>query len=141
MTDDTHPKIYLYRRIVAAKRYIDEHYTERIQVQDMAKEACFSKYHFLRLFKQTYGQTPHAYLTSLRIKRAKVLLLEESSITQVCFALGFESLPSFTHLFKRHTGLTPQQYLEQSKQNQQARRNQPKSFVPNCFAHRFSWEK
>lgn len=141
MNDNTLPKIYMYRRIVAAKRYIDEHYTEKILVQDMANEACFSKYHFLRLFKQAYGQTPHAYLTNLRIKKAKQLLLEEDSITQVCFALGFESLPSFTHLFKRHTGCTPQQYLQQAAEKKQAKVERPRNFVPNCFAHRFNWEK
>lgn len=141
MNKCSHPKIYLYRRIVAAKRYIDEHYTERIQVRDMAREACFSKYHFLRLFKKAYGQTPHAYLTSLRIKRAKTLLLEEESITQVCFALGFESIPSFTHLFKRHTGYTPQQFLQLSRKRQQVSIQEPRTFVPHCFAHRFTWNK
>lgn len=141
MENCNYPNIYLYRRIVAAKRYIDNHFTERILVRDMAKEACFSKYHFLRLFKKAYGQTPHAYLTSLRIKQAKVLLLEEESITQVCFALGFESVPSFTKLFKRHTGYSPQQYLALALDRQQASREEPRAFVPNCFAHRFSWNK
>lgn len=66
---DQPPKIYLYRRIVLAKLFIDEHYAEDIDLDAIAGEASFSKFHFIRLFKMAYGKTPHQYLTRVRIEQ------------------------------------------------------------------------
>jgi AraC-like DNA-binding protein len=85
----------------------------------MAGEACYSKYHFLRLFKTLYGRTPHQYLTELRIENAKQLLQAGRPTDEVCFSVGFDSVSSFKALFKRYTMLTPFAYrkqLEQAKQ-------------------------
>ena len=59
--NDEYQKAYLYRQIVQAKLYIDQHYAENIDVQNIAYQAHFSKFHFLRLFKSIYGKTPHQY--------------------------------------------------------------------------------
>jgi len=66
-----------------------------------------SKYHLLRLFKKYYGQTPGQYLTDKRIERSKELLKQGMSVTDTCFAIGFESACSFSTLFKKRTGRTP----------------------------------
>src|SRR6185295_2134850 len=100
MTEE-YPKFYLYKRIVQTKLFIDSHFAEKIDLNDIADEAYFSKFHFIRLFKNIYGKTPHQYLIKVRIERAKGFLQKNHSVTEVCFMVGFESLSSFTGLFKR----------------------------------------
>src|SRR5689334_15724931 len=95
------PKIYLYRRIVQAKLFIDKNFAGDINLDAIADEAFFSKFHFIRLFKTTYGKTPHQYLTAVRIDHARLLLQNNNSVSETCFAVGFESLTSFTGLFKK----------------------------------------
>src|SRR5688572_9641908 len=110
MAIEQYPKVYLYRRIVQAKLFIDNNYSNKIDLNDIAGRAFFSKFHFIRLFKKTYNKTPHQYLIHVRIKNAKLLLKSGKSITDVCFSIGFESLGSFTELFKRQVGITPSAY-------------------------------
>src|SRR5437870_10567033 len=110
MSPENLPKLDLYRRIVQAKLFIDSNYAERIDAGAIAGEACYSKFHFIRTFKSIYGKTPHQYLTGVRVEKAKELLENGASVTEACFSVGFDSLGSFTGLFKRRTGLTPSEY-------------------------------
>lgn len=134
-------KIYLYRRIVQAKLFIDSHFGENIDLGNIAGESYFSKYHFIRLFKTIYNKTPHQYLTMVRIEKAKQLLMTNIPVSEVCFSIGFDSVSSFTGLFKRAVGLTPSAY-----QQQQVKRNAdiamvPLKFIPHCFAEHKGWAK
>jgi AraC-like DNA-binding protein len=82
----------------------------------MAQVACLSPNHFLRTFKQVFRQTPHQYLIDVRLIKAKQLLTETNRpITDICMAIGFDSLGSFSTLFRRRTGLSPAQYRKQKK--------------------------
>ena len=135
------PKIYLYRRIVLAKLFIDEQFSENIDLNDIAGEAFFSKFHFIRLFKMAYGKTPHQYLTYVRIEKAKLLLREELPIGKVCFSVGFDSESSFTHLFKRITKLAPSLYQQQQRVRKTEISKTPLKFIPNCFAEHKGWTK
>lgn len=141
MAEDLHPNMYKYRRIVEAKLYIDAHFDQKIELDKISDQACFSKYHFLRLFKQAYGKSPHKYLTEVRIRHARELLGQGQSVTEVCYAVGFDSLPSFTHLFKREVGISPRAYIEQIAQQKAESKQAPLRFVPNCFAEQFGWNK
>ncbi|MFN8672915.1 MAG: AraC family transcriptional regulator [Candidatus Sericytochromatia bacterium] len=100
----------LINQIIQAKDFIENNYSKNINLNDIAKEAFFSKYHFIRLFKSIYGQTPYQYLTLVRIKNAKLLLKSGQTITNTCFQVGFDSLSSFTGLFKKITGSTPSKF-------------------------------
>lgn len=135
------PKIYLYRRIVQAKLFIDGHFGDNINLDDIADEALFSKFHFIRLFKNTYGKTPHQYLTWVRIENAKLLLQSNLSIADVCFSVGFDSLSSFTGLFKRITSTTPSAYQQRQLQRKKEISDEPLKFIPNCFAEKKGWNK
>jgi AraC-like DNA-binding protein len=136
-----YPKIYLYRRIVKAKLFIDDNYAEAIDLDHIADEAFFSKFHFIRLFKKTYGKTPHQYLTYVRIEKAKLLLKEEVSVSEVCYTVGFDSVSSFTGLFKRMVGQTPSAYQQQSISKQLEIKTAPLKHIPNCFAEMSGWTK
>lgn len=101
----------LYRRLHRAKDYAAACFDEPVTLNDMARVACLSTNHFLRTFKQAFQQTPHQYLTRIRLERAQGLLTRtDQSVTDVCFAVGFESLGSFSWLFRQRVGLTPEAY-------------------------------
>jgi AraC-like DNA-binding protein len=134
-----YPKQYLYKRIVHAKLFIDDHYSEKIDLNHIADEAYFSKFHFIRLFKITYGKTPHQYLISVRIEKAKLLLQTPIPVTDVCLKIGFDSISSFTGLFKRITQQTPASYQQQQFARKKEIISLPLKFIPNCFAEQKGW--
>lgn len=136
---DTYPRIYLFKRIIQAKLFIDTHYSERIDLDNISDEAHFSKFHFIRLFKSIYGKTPHQYLIQVRIEKAIQLLQQEVSVTETCFAVGFTSLSSFTALFKRCTNSSPSLYQQQYQTRKEQIKKAPLQFVPNCFAAQKGW--
>ncbi|MCM3869372.1 MAG: AraC family transcriptional regulator [Pyrinomonadaceae bacterium] len=101
----------LYRRLHRARDYAAACFDEPITINDMARVACLSTNHFLRTFKQAFHQTPHQYLTRIRLERAQGLLTKtDQPVTDVCFAVGFESLGSFSWLFRQRVGLAPEAY-------------------------------
>jgi len=134
---EPHHKLYLYRRIVQAKLFIDRHFAEPIDLNQIADEAYFSKFHFIRLFKQAYGKTPHHYLTQVRLNQAKRLLAAGGAIAQVCFDVGFDSSTSFTALFKKHAGMTPSVYQAKELQRKVLFKQNPLQAIPNCFAETY----
>lgn len=108
-----HPE--LTEKIIRAKQYIHRHYASNIDLDQLIREACLSKFHFIRLFSRYYGCTPHVYLQEVRIQRAKEFLRSGIPIKDVCFAVGFQSIPSFTRLYKRSTGTTPKRAISDKK--------------------------
>jgi len=138
---DFYPKVYLYRRIVKAKLFIDDNYADAIELDHIADEAFFSKFHFIRLFKKTYGKTPHQYLTWVRIEKSKLLLKEEIPVSGVCYAVGFDSVSSFTGLFKRMVGQTPSAYQQRCISKKLEIETAPLKHIPNCFAEMNGWTK
>ena len=134
MPAETLPKLDLYRRIVQAKLFIDDNFAEPIDAGDIADEACYSKFHFIRTFKTIYGRTPHQHLTHVRVEKAKEMLELGTSVTDTCFAVGFDSLGSFTRLFKSRVGFTPSEYQRQQIERKEQIRQEPLRFIPGCFA-------
>jgi AraC-like DNA-binding protein len=133
---DEYPKAYLYRRIVQSKLYIDGNFADSIDLAQIADEAVFSKFHFTRLFKKIYGKTPHQYLTFVRIQKAKDLLKSGMAVHNVCYSVGFESISSFSELFKRMVGHTPSDFQIQQRQALAELHKLPLKFIPNCFAEK-----
>ena len=117
-------------RLWRARKYIDERYDLPLDLKEISREACLSRFHFLRLFRDTFETTPHQYLIKKRIEKAKWLLRARSlSVTDICFEVGFESLGSFSSLFRKRVGDAPANY----------RRHQQESLnkVPGCFIQMF----
>lgn len=138
---ENYPKIYLYKRIVQAKLFIDIHFAEKINLNDIADEAYFSKFHFTRLFKKVYGKTPHQYLTWVRMFKAGELLQTGQQVTVVCSLVGFESLSSFIGLFKRYHRKAPSVYQQEYMARHKLMEDKPLHFIPNCFAEQKGWIK
>ena len=131
-----YPKVNLYRRIVKAKLFIDNSYSKNIDLDNIADEAFFSKFHFIRQFKKIYGKTPHKYLTVVRIEKAMQLLRTNIPVSEVCYEVGFESLGSFSGLFKRITGFAPSAYLLRQQHIKAQILKTPLNFIPGCFAEK-----
>ena len=111
-----YPHDDLTKKIIAAKLYIDKHFPDKIGLDQMARKAHISKFHFIRLFKKYYGRTPNQYLQGIRIENAKKFLQKGKSIDEVCSAIGFASKTSFISLFKKLTGATPLLYQKRKTQ-------------------------
>jgi len=139
MINEQYPKIYLYRRLVQAKLFIDAHYADNIDLDNIADEAYFSKFHFIRLFKNIYRRTPHQYLIFLRIEKAMELLKAGAPVSDVCYTVGFESLGSFSGLFKRMVGRTPSNYSIEQQAIKAQIAQAPLTFIPGCFAEKIGW--
>ena len=101
----------LARHLVRAKDLVDAHYADDLDVAALARAAGLSRAHFSRLFRATFGESPHAYLLTRRLERAAALLRgTDHSVADVCAAVGLTSVGSFTTSFRRMYGTTPTQY-------------------------------
>jgi AraC-like DNA-binding protein len=110
-----------------ARDHLDRHYREPVDLDTLAGIAGVSKYHFLRIFRLTYGRTPGVYLSERRVERAQDLLRTTNlTVTEVCFAVGFSSLGSFSSRFRAITGETPSEF-----QRRYAVSGAPR--IPGCY--------
>jgi AraC-like DNA-binding protein len=99
------------RRAVEAALRIDENAHEALDLDDAAREAGLSPFHFLRLFSGALGVTPHQYLVRSRLRHAARLLAdEERRISDIAFDVGFGDLSNFARTFRRAAGVTPRAY-------------------------------
>jgi AraC-like DNA-binding protein len=135
LTNDT------YLRIINAKLYIDENYHEPIDLEDVSKKAFISKFHFHRLFRRIYQKTPLEYITRKRIDKAKELLAENKPVSEVCNEVGFESIGTFSTLFKKEIGFPPTYYRNMGWLKKQEALQQPKKFIPGCFIDSYGLDK
>lgn len=107
-------KTELYKRVCKAKEFIDSSFTSQLTLETTSKEACLSQYHFLRLFKLIFKITPHQYIIRKRIEKASSFLRHsEMSVTEICFEIGFESLSTFSWMFRKKFGIPPEVFRSQ----------------------------
>ncbi len=90
-----------------ARDYIAAHADRDIPLFDLAKAVNASPFHLVRLFTREYGLPPHAFLTQVRLDRAKELLAGKARLADVAAETGFADQSHLTRLFKRRFGLTP----------------------------------
>lgn len=101
-----------YEKFATLLTYIDSHYANEITLEQAAALVGFSKFHFSRLFKEFTNCTFYDYLSQTRIQAAKRLLSTSTSITDIAFQTGFNSLTSFCRCFKKYTDLSPSEYRD-----------------------------
>ena len=116
------------RRMLRARDEMDRSYAEPLDVPTLARIAHVTEAHFIRTFKATFGETPNRYLQRRRVERAMFLLrTTDRTVTDVCMAVGFASLGTFSRVFAEIVGEPPSVY----------RRRGPLAPVPSCFGMRW----
>ncbi len=127
-----HPQTY--KSLARARDFMRHAYQSQISLPDIAAHANLSPYHFLRVHKLAYGETPHEFLTRLRIEQAKTLLARGShNVTEACVEVGFSSLGSFSTLFNQRVGMTPSEYRRHVRSVVAVPRAVRPLFIPTCF--------
>ncbi len=112
------------RRMLRARDAMDRAYGEPLDIPALARIVHVSEAHFIRTFRATFGETPHRYLQRRRVERAMFLLREtDRSVTDICLAVGFGSLGTFSRTFREIVGRSPRAY----------RREASPADVPTCF--------
>src|SRR5436190_6575141 len=102
------------RHLLRAKDLADARYAESISVNDLAAAARLSPAHFSREFRAAFGESPHQYLLTRRLERAAALLrTTDSSVADICFSVGLQSVGSFTTSFGRMFAMSPTAYRAQ----------------------------
>jgi transcriptional regulator GlxA family with amidase domain len=115
------------RRMLRARDAMDRTYAQPLDIPELARIAIVSEAHFIRTFKETFGETPHRYLQRRRVERSMFLLREtDRSITDICLDVGFGSLGTFSRTFREIVGESPRDYRCRANR-------QPKRQVPTCF--------
>jgi len=99
--------------VIGVRSYINNNYDNDLNLDLLSRFRFVSKYHLLRLFKRHYGLTPRQYLIDKRIEKSKEQLINGMSVTETCFAVGFESLGSFSTLFKTKIGKSPTEFQKE----------------------------
>lgn len=103
-------------RLCRARDYLADRFNRRTSLEEAARQAYLSPFYFSRLFAEAFGETPHEFVTRLRIERAKRhLLADHGSVTDICFDVGYESLGSFSTRFHSLTGLSPAAFRREAR--------------------------
>ena len=100
-------------KISFAKNYIEQNYNKEIAIAELANEMGYSTPHLINKFKAYYGTTPKAFISQIRISKAKELLLTTDKLSrEIAYFLGFSDALYFIRFFKKYTGVTPKQFRE-----------------------------
>ena len=100
----------LFARAARGREFLHAEFYRPITLAQAARTACLSPFHFQRTFVRALGKSPSRYLHELRLAKAIRLLKSGMSVTDVCFGVGFESLGSFSAMFRKHFGVPPSSF-------------------------------
>ena len=101
----------LFRRLHRGRDFLLSHYDRRVTIAEAAQAACLSPFHFHRMFKEAFGTTPLQFLQEHRLAIARRLLwTTDQPVTVICLGVGFQSIGTFSWLFRRRFGLSPRQF-------------------------------
>ncbi|WP_370981079.1 helix-turn-helix domain-containing protein [Agaribacterium sp. ZY112] len=128
-------------RLNVSRDYIADNYLIPFNLSEVAMHSNMSPYHFLRVFKRVYGETPNEFLIRLRIEKAKSMLITENlSVSEVCERVGYISLGSFSSLFFKQVGMAPTLYRRKLWALSSEAFRFPKQSIPACYAYHFGGE-
>jgi transcriptional regulator GlxA family with amidase domain len=116
------------RRMLRSRDAMDRTYGQPLDIAALARIAFVSKAHFIRTFRATFGETPHRYLQRRRVERAMTMLREtDRSVTDICMAVGFTSLGTFSRTFSEIVGESPSAFRRRMATVEP-------TVAPSCFA-------
>ena len=116
MNGQIYVNVHQTERATRARKFIDQNFDKQISLDNIANAVYCSKFHLNREFKRHYGITPSRYLTGKRISEAKKVLKENGSVSDACYSVGYESISTFSILFRRLTGLNPS-HIKKARMN------------------------
>jgi AraC-like DNA-binding protein len=121
--------VQLARQLLRVRDLMDRAYAAPLDLAALARSVHVSESHFSRSFAAAFGVTPHRYLLTRRLERAKALLRDSDlSVTEVCLSVGLTSLGSFSSQFRRFVGESPSAY--------RARDHAGLARIPSCLVRR-----
>ncbi len=119
------------RRLLRARDQMDRDYAKPLNVDELSRVALMGRSHFIREFGRVFGETPYRYLQRRRVERAMFLLRHKTqTVTEVCAAVGFTSLGTFSRTFSAIVGVSPTAYRQAMHSDKQG--------APTSFAMRWS---
>jgi AraC-like DNA-binding protein len=128
-----------FRRLCRARDRLAAEYQTKVSLEQAAREACLSPFHFHRLFTSAFGETPHEFITHRRLDHAKRLLAAGNmSVTEVCFEIGYSSLGTFSQKFHALAGRSPSEYQREVKRVFGFRAPWHIVFLPACYLSNFA---
>jgi AraC-like DNA-binding protein len=120
------------RILLRARDTMDRDYARPLDVEALASAAFLSRAHFIRSFRDAFGETPHRYLQRRRIERAMEMLRNtDKPVTEICLDVGFASLGTFSRTFRAVLGTSPRAYRRRAREELQGR-------VPGCMARKWN---
>jgi len=126
------------RRLCRSRDFLAARFDQPLRLNDAAREAFLSPYHYHRLFSEAFGETPHQFLSRQRIEQAKRLLALEMPVTEVCLAVGFESLGSFSSRFRAVVGTSPSEFRRNSRSVFAMPKLRVYKSIPACYSIAYS---
>ncbi len=107
-----------YKRLATAREWIENNFNQPLSLKDLAQLTSMNEQHFLRQFRRVFHKTPHQYLIDKRIEEAqKLLRSKDLSVQEICSSVGWESVATFSHLFKQRTGQAPGEFRASGSDN------------------------
>jgi AraC-like DNA-binding protein len=127
------------RRLEEARDWLAAHFDEPVSLQQAARVACCSPYHFHRQFVALFGETPQDFVSRLRLAEAKKLLVTTSMpVGEVCLNVGYQSLGTFSTQFRKNEGTSPKQYRYIARRFYSTPDRSHSRFIPYCFLGQFA---
>jgi len=125
-----------FRSLCRARQLLSESTEDSLTIKTIAREIAISHFHFIRQFQAVFGVTPHQFRIQSRLEQASLLLaMGECSVSEVCMAVGFSSLGSFSDLFTRRIGESPRSYQRRARSMVQVPGNYPPlQLFPGCLS-------
>jgi AraC-like DNA-binding protein len=125
----------LLSRLCRARDLLRDWEDEPLSITAIARASGLTPFHFIRLFKAIFGETPHQYRSRAQVEKAKhLLVLTNLSITDVCMAVGYSSLGSFSALFSRRVGMSPSEFQRRYRPGSAPERQLTASLIPGCLS-------
>jgi AraC-like DNA-binding protein len=128
----------MLRRVLRARDRLHSEFAEELTAEALAATAGLSRWHFQRCFRAAFGASPHEYLSRLRLQRAKELLARGGAVTEVCMAVGFSSLGTFSTWFTRGAGASPRRWQRAARRVLPVPERLPLLWIPCCFLARYA---
>ena len=127
------------QRILTIVEYMNRHYFEPLQIEELAERCGLSKYHFIHLFRMCMGMTPYSYLIRIRMERAETLLQTgDMTVQEVAFVCGYNDPLYFSRAFSRHFGVSPTDYKQRFfSENERKLFSIPKPAIPENGERKF----